>query len=80
MSEAAVTSVRHATDGWRLVAFIIGDPDPNRLRTVVADQLGPAAVPTIVAVESLPRLPGGKVDLPSLEAEARLQLDREREK
>lgn len=80
VSEAAVTSVEHEIDGWRLVAFIVGDPDPDLLRTVVADQLSPAAVPTIVAVASLPRLPGGKVDLPSLEAEARLQLEREREK
>ena len=80
VSEAAVTAVEHETDGWRLVAFTVGDPDPDRLRTNVAESLGIAAVPTIVAVESLPRLPGGKVDLPSLKAEARLQLDREREK
>ena len=80
VSEAAVTSVEHETDGWRLVAFVIGDADPTRLRTIVAESLGAAAVPTIVAVGSLPRLPGGKVDLPSLETEARLQLAREREK
>jgi O-succinylbenzoic acid--CoA ligase len=80
LTEVAVVAVEHAFDGARLVAFTVGDARPGDLRARVADQLGPAAVPTIVAVDSLPRLPGGKVDLPSLEAEARLQLQRERGK
>ena len=68
--EAAVAAVPGELHGARLIAYVVGQADPAVMRATVADGLGSAAVPTVVTVPDLPRLPGGKVDLPSLMAEA----------
>ncbi len=71
--EAAVAAIPDESHGARLIAFVVGRADPAILRAAVADGLGSAAVPTVVTVPDLPRLSGGKVDLPSLMAEASQQ-------
>lgn len=69
VQQSAVVAVDDPDGGHRLKAFVVGDTDPQNLRTAVHESLGPAAVPDVVIVDHLPSNPGGKTDV------ARLQED-----
>ena len=62
--DAAVIALPDERQGHRLVAFVTG-ADPEDLSTIaphVVERLGGAARPEVVAVDTLPTLPNGKID------------------
>ncbi|MBV1854816.1 non-ribosomal peptide synthetase [Catellatospora tritici] len=62
VSDAAV-----AVDGDALVAYLVGDPAPVRLRELLAEQLPAHLVPSsFVRVDELPRNANGKLDRSAL--------------
>ncbi len=64
--DSAVVANSDASGGHRIRAYVVGDVAGPRIRSLVADALGAAAVPEVVVVTHLPRLPGGKVDVQRL--------------
>lgn len=67
VADAAVVAQPDPAGGQRLAAFVTGTVDPQVVRTAVATRLGGPAVPRVVVVAELPRLPGGKTDVRRLE-------------
>jgi fatty acid CoA ligase FadD36 len=62
VAEVAVVGLPDADLGQRIVAFVVGDADPNELISFVAEQLSVHKRPREVRrVESLPRNAMGKV-------------------
>ncbi|MFN2546361.1 MAG: class I adenylate-forming enzyme family protein [Myxococcales bacterium] len=70
VADAAVIAVADEILGARLVAFVeAGESALPRLRKALREKLSPAKRPTrIVALDSLPRRPSGKIDLAALKA------------
>lgn len=70
--EVEVMTVAAAGQPGQLVAFVVATDGatadwPSRLRRMLRASLPAYMVPSrIVAVDSMPRLPGGKVDAPAL--------------
>ncbi|MDI1463175.1 amino acid adenylation domain-containing protein [Catellatospora sp. KI3] len=63
----AVTDAAVAVDGDALVAYLVGDPAPVRLRELLAEQLPAHLVPSsFVRVDELPRNANGKLDRAAL--------------
>lgn len=62
--DAAVIAVPDERRGHRVVAYVVmADPAGlSAIAPLVADRLGGAARPEVVALESLPLLPSGKID------------------
>ncbi|WP_460444038.1 amino acid adenylation domain-containing protein, partial [Amycolatopsis cihanbeyliensis] len=57
----------NGTEGHRVVAYIQGDAEPERLREHLADRVAQAVVPTRwVFLERFPLMPNGKVDRAAL--------------
>ncbi len=65
--KAAVTVVRESKAGNKLlVAYVVGDVDPNAVRAALADHLPEPVVPQIVILDELPQTASGKVDRDAL--------------
>ena len=64
---AAVTVVQEPNAGTKLlVAYLVGDVDPDTLRAVLHDRLPDALVPLLVILDELPQTASGKVDRAAL--------------
>lgn len=64
--EAAVVAVPDPARGHSIVAWVVGQHDPESLAALVVDELGRAARPVFRSIDRLPTLPNGKVDRASL--------------
>ena len=70
VQQSAVVAVADPDGGHRLRAFVVGNADPQVLRSIVHESLGAAAVPEVVIVDELPANPGGKTDVRLLREES----------
>ena len=65
--KAAASAVREsAAQNKLLVAYVVGEAEPGAIRAHLADRLPAGLMPLIVALDSLPRGPSGKVDRKAL--------------
>jgi O-succinylbenzoic acid--CoA ligase len=71
VQESVVVAVADADGGHRVQAHVTGTATAAEIRQAVAEALGPAAVPRVLASGLLPRLPGGKVDVQRLQKGSR---------